>query len=158
MITARSQLNHGWLWPFWSPWAHGEQSRWPNFFLWVIMGQNWLPGGCLNIKIRRFLTRESTYLGKTVFILRWGPQIPTNISVIIVISQMKHYHQNILGCPSENKWDFQLGIRMCLSQTMARNSGNGQIMQGICWEFWWNMQLRFTGTKCLIRHWEYFPV
>ena len=39
-VMARSQLNHGpghgWLWPFWSPWAHGEQSRWPFFFSWVI--------------------------------------------------------------------------------------------------------------------------
>ena len=31
-------------------------------------------------------------------------------------------------------------------------------MLGICWEFLWNMQMRLTGTKCLIRHWEYFPV
>ena len=42
----RSRLSHGWLWPFWSPWAHGEltvsslwadgeQSRWPIFFSWV---------------------------------------------------------------------------------------------------------------------------
>ena len=45
MITAqsrpRSRPSHGWLWPFWSPWAHGEltvswahgeHSRWPFFF------------------------------------------------------------------------------------------------------------------------------
>ena len=31
----RSRLNHGWLWPFWSPWAHREQSRWPIFFSWA---------------------------------------------------------------------------------------------------------------------------
>ena len=41
---------------------------------------------------------------------------------------------------------------------MVRNSGNGQNLLGICWEIWRNMQMRFTGTKCLIRHWEYFPV
>ena len=46
----------------------------------------------------------------------------------------------------------------CLSQAMVRNNGNGQNLLGICWEFWRNMQMRFTGTKCLIRHWEYFPV
>ena len=33
----RSRLSHGWLWPFWSPWAHGEQSRWLIFFSWVII-------------------------------------------------------------------------------------------------------------------------
>ena len=40
-VTARSQLNHGpghgWLWPFWSPWAHSEQSWWPIFFSWEIV-------------------------------------------------------------------------------------------------------------------------
>ena len=32
---SRSRLSHGWLWPFWSLWAHREQSRWPIFFSWV---------------------------------------------------------------------------------------------------------------------------
>ena len=42
----RSWLSHGWLWPFWTPWAHGEltvSSRWAvkvaNFFL---MGSHYL--------------------------------------------------------------------------------------------------------------------
>ena len=36
-VMARSQLSHGWLWPFWSPWAHCKQSRWPIFFSWACM-------------------------------------------------------------------------------------------------------------------------
>ena len=77
-------------------------------------------------------------------------------------AQLKHYHQNILGI----FWDVPVGnsgissweSECCLFQAMVRNSGNGQNLLGICWEFWRNMQMRFTGTKCLIRHWEYFPV
>ena len=40
----------------------------------------------------------------------------------------------------------------------VRNSGDGQKMLEIGWEFWPNMLVRFTGTKCLIINWEYFPV
>ena len=41
---------------------------------------------------------------------------------------------------------------------MVKKGGNGQNLLGIYWEFQRNMQMRFIGTKCLIRHWEFFPV
>ena len=80
------------------------------------MGQNWLPGGRLNIKmsyqykepmlkIRRFLTRESTYMGKTVFILWWGPDPDQHFSDhcdLPTETLPSEYSGNILGCPSEN--------------------------------------------------------
>ena len=80
----------------------------------------------------------------------------------LVYTQLKHYHQNILGIFRDvpvgksgiSSWESE----RCLSQAMVRKSGNGQNLLGICWEFWRNMQMRFTGTKCLIRHWECFPV
>ena len=73
-------------------------------------------------------------------------------------AQLKHYHQNILGIfrdvPVGNSGISSWESERCLFQAMLRNSGNGQNLLGICWEFWRNMQMRFTGTKCLIRHWE----
>ena len=77
-------------------------------------------------------------------------------------AQLKHYHQNILGIvrdvPVGNSGISSWESERCLFQAMVRNSGNGQNLLGICCEFWRNMQIRFTGTKCLIRHWENFPV
>ena len=80
----------------------------------------------------------------------------------MVVAQLKHYHKNILGM----FWDIPVGnsgissweSERCLSQVMVRNSGNGQKMLGIWWKFWRNVWVVFTGTKCLNRHWEYFPV
>ena len=84
------------------------------------------------------------------------------ICMFFVAAQLKHYHRNILGIfrdvPVGNSGISSWEWECCLSQAMVRNNGNGQNLLGICWEFWWNMQMRFTGTKCLIRHWEYFPV
>ena len=83
-------------------------------YLWLTMGQNWLPGGRLNIKIfyqyrepmlkvrrshNRLIFNMVIHIpGKDGLHTATGPWSPvTNISVIIVISQLKHYHQNILG-------------------------------------------------------------
>ena len=85
-----------------------------------------------------------------------------NMGIPILVTQLKHYHQNILGIfrdvPVGNSGISSWESERCLYQAMVRNSGNGQNLLGICWEFWRNMQMRFTGTKCLIRHWEYCPV
>ena len=70
-VTARSQLNHGpghgWLWPFWSRWAHGEQSRWPIFFSWeskvlIILGNY---GGFFYIVLFSVLSIFNFLLGET---------------------------------------------------------------------------------------------
>ena len=68
------------------------------------------------------------------------------------------YSGNIRHVPVGNSGISSWESERCLFQALVRNSGNGQNLLGICWEFWQNMQMRFTGTKCLIRHWEYFPV
>ena len=39
-FSSTARLSHGWLWPFWSPWAHGEQPRWPIFFSWEALTCN----------------------------------------------------------------------------------------------------------------------
>ena len=78
----------------------------------------------------------------------------------VATAQLKHYRQNILGIFRDAPVGFSAGNQNVayLRQWSIGNGGNGQIMLGICWEFWRNMQMRFTGTKCLIRYWEYFQV
>ena len=84
------------------------------------MGQNWLPGGHLNIKMSYqyrnphvkdqtvtvlFLTWESTYLGKMVFILQRGSDPDQHFSDkcdLPIETLPPEYSGNILGSPSEN--------------------------------------------------------
>ena len=46
----RSRLSHGWLWPFWSPWAHDELTVSSHgghfFFSWVALLRHEGPGAC----------------------------------------------------------------------------------------------------------------
>ena len=127
-------------------------------YLWLTIGQNWLPGGRLNIKTSYQQCREPMLKIRRSpdnFIFNMGIHIPVKDGHYNATgpwptlqwslwSQLKHYRQKILGI----FWDVPVrtsGIsswesERCLSQAMVRNSGNGQkkLSWGICWEFWWN--------------------
>ena len=110
--------------------------------------------GC-GVRIMKSMSKCDAFLSLYWRVKR-GPRL------VNMPAKLKHYHQNILGIFRDipvgksgiSSWESE----HCLSQAMIRNCGNGQNLLGICWEFWRNMQMRFTGTKCLIKHWEYFPV